>query len=82
VLTRALQGEPISATFAELEVQKGDRWLLCSDGLSGVVPAKVIEATLADGGEPGDCAERLLDLALRGGGPDNITVVVADLAER
>lgn len=59
----------------------GDRWLLCSDGLSGVVSADTIIETLASIEDPGECAEELITLALRGGGPDNITVVIADIVE-
>lgn len=59
----------------------GDRWLLCSDGLSGVVSADTIIETLAAIDDPGECAEELIELALRGGGPDNITCVIADVVE-
>ncbi|MDO5719881.1 MAG: protein phosphatase 2C domain-containing protein [Actinomycetaceae bacterium] len=59
----------------------GDRWLLCSDGLSGVVSAETIIETLAGVDDPGECAEELIELALRSGGPDNITCVIADVVE-
>jgi len=58
----------------------GDRYLLCSDGLSGVVS----EATLRDVlsvGTPADAMRDLVDLALRGGAPDNVTCIVADLTD-
>ena len=58
----------------------GDRYLLCSDGLSGVLS----EATMRDvlsAGRPADAVRDLLDLALRGGAPDNVTCIVADLTE-
>ncbi|WP_115728304.1 PP2C family protein-serine/threonine phosphatase [Actinomyces culturomici] len=57
----------------------GDRWLLCSDGLSGVVSPETIGSILATIEDPGECAEELIRLALRAGGPDNITCVVADI---
>ena len=57
----------------------GDRWLLCSDGLSGVVSPETIGSILATIKDPGECAEELIRLALRAGGPDNITCVVADI---
>ena len=57
----------------------GDRWLLCSDGLSGVVSADTIAEVLTDVHEPGECAEELIRLALLAGGPDNVTCVVADI---
>lgn len=59
----------------------GDRWLLCSDGLSGVVSPETILETLVSVNDPGQCAEDLVQLALRAGGPDNITVVVADVVD-
>ena len=63
------------------EALDGDRWLLCSDGLSGVVSAETIEHVLRT--EPGvaDAAETLVQLARRGGGPDNITCIVADVVD-
>ena len=63
------------------EARAGDRYLLCSDGLSGVVSEETLRETLADDGEPDDAVERLVELALRGGGPDNITAIVADVVE-
>src|SRR5689334_14166505 len=80
VVTQALQGEPVSPSYVIVEPEPGDRWLLCSDGLTTVVPADQIEAELLACDAPQNCAERLTDLALRGGGPDNITVIVADLS--
>jgi protein phosphatase len=80
VVTQALQGEPVSPAYVVVEPQVADRWLLCSDGLTTVVPADTIEAELLAHGNLQACAERLLELALRGGGPDNVSVVVADVA--
>ena len=62
------------------EARSGDRYLLCSDGLSGVVSAETLaEAlTIAD---PQDCSDRLIELALKGGGPDNVTCIVADVVD-
>lgn len=59
----------------------GDRWLLCSDGLSGLVSLDTIDATLKDIEDPGECADALVQLALKGGGPDNITCIVADVVD-
>lgn len=61
------------------EARPGDRWLLCSDGLSGLVAAETIEDTLNSLADPGACADKLVDLALRSGGTDNVTVVIADV---
>ena len=63
------------------EARPGDRWLLCSDGLSGVVSADTLAETLGTVDDVEVCAERLVQLALRAGGPDNITVIVADIVD-
>jgi serine/threonine protein phosphatase PrpC len=63
------------------EARPGDRWLLCSDGLSGFVSAETIEETMATIEDVDTCADRLVQLALRAGGGDNITVVLADVVE-
>jgi protein phosphatase len=79
VVTRALQGEPVVPTCTTFAPRAGDRWLLCTDGLSNVVTAETIAEVLAGHPEREACARRLVDLALRAGGPDNVTVVVADV---
>ena len=79
VVTQALQGEPVSPSYVIVEPQAGDRWLLCSDGLTTVVSPESIEETLLTGAAPQECCERLLELALEAGGPDNVTIIVADL---
>lgn len=61
-----------------LDVQAGDRYLLCSDGLSGFVPFNTLASTLTGYGDPHHAAETLIQHALRGGGADNITCIVAD----
>ncbi|AEE44185.1 PP2C family protein-serine/threonine phosphatase [Cellulomonas fimi] len=63
------------------EARPGDRWLLCSDGLSGFVSAETIEETLRTVADVDVCADRLVQLALRAGGGDNVTVVLADVIE-
>ena len=57
----------------------GDRWLLCSDGLSGVVDEVHMEKTLRLGMAPGRTADGLLKYALDGGAPDNVTIVIVDV---
>ncbi|RZU49071.1 serine/threonine protein phosphatase PrpC [Krasilnikovia cinnamomea] len=79
VVTQALQGEPVSPAYVIVEPVSGDRWLLCSDGLTGVVAPEQIEAEMLQVADPQECAERLVQLALDGGGPDNVTVIIADL---
>ncbi|WP_175957238.1 PP2C family serine/threonine-protein phosphatase [Schaalia sp. Marseille-Q2122] len=61
------------------EAVEGDRWLLCSDGLSGLVSDETIAQTLRDYEDPGECSDALIDLALRAGGTDNVTCIVADV---
>ena len=61
------------------EAVEGDRWLLCSDGLSGLVSDDTIAQTLRDYEDPSECADALIDLALRAGGTDNVTCIVADV---
>lgn len=78
LLTRAMDGRDVEPEYSVREVKAGDRYLICSDGLSGVVSAETIGETLREYVDPGQCVDRLIALALRGGGPDNITVIVAD----
>ena len=69
-----------SPTYPCGSAQPGDRYLLCTDGLSGVLSAATIADTLGVD-DPGAAADRLVALALRGGGPDNVTVVVVDVLD-
>ncbi|SFA50456.1 protein phosphatase [Rhodococcoides kroppenstedtii] len=80
LIMRALTGNEIEPTLTVREARAGDRYLLCSDGLSDVVSSKTIADTLREG-ENDVCADRLIELALRSGGPDNVTVVVADVID-
>jgi PPM family protein phosphatase len=82
LLIRALQGSDVDPTYSVRPAVAGDRYLICSDGLSGPVSDDSIAATLREYTDPDECAERLLQLALRGGGPDNITVIVADITDQ
>src|SRR5688572_29697618 len=79
LVTQVLQGEPIEPNYSVREAVRGDRYLLCSDGLSNVVSMETMAEVLREYHDPEACAERLIDLALRAGGPDNITAIVADL---
>ncbi|GGM01770.1 protein phosphatase 2C domain-containing protein [Micromonospora yangpuensis] len=82
LLTRALDGRDIDPEYSVRQVLTGDRYLICSDGLSGVVSAETIADTMREYTDPQQCVERLVQLALRGGGPDNITVIIADATDR
>lgn len=70
--------EQVLVDLTFLELRKGDRLLLCSDGLSGLVHADVMREVLSRNPSLADCAHKLRDMAKAGGGHDNITVVVAD----
>jgi PPM family protein phosphatase len=61
------------------EVQAGDRYLLCSDGLHEVADADAIVTVLRTVADPDQAAADLIALALAGGGPDNVTCIVADV---
>ncbi|MCX4387559.1 protein phosphatase 2C domain-containing protein [Micromonospora peucetia] len=82
LLTRALDGRDIDPEYSVRQVLAGDRYLICSDGLSGVVSADTIGETMREYADPQQCVERLVQLALRGGGPDNITVIIADATDQ
>ncbi|WP_243228396.1 PP2C family serine/threonine-protein phosphatase [Microbacterium sp. CIAB417] len=62
-----------------MPTQPGDRWLLCSDGLSGVVDELHIAKVMRQGLAPGRTADTLLKQALDGGAPDNVTIVLVDV---
>ena len=82
VIMRALDGrEDVELDLSIREAKAGDRYLLCSDGLSGVVSEETMRDTLAGADSPDHAAEQLVELALRGGGPDNITAIVADVVD-
>ncbi len=75
LLMRALgSGDHVEPDLSIREVRAGDRYLICSDGLSGVVSHQTMEDTLASYQGPQETVQELIQLALRGGGPDNITV--------
>ncbi|MGW6866277.1 PP2C family protein-serine/threonine phosphatase [Streptomyces sp. NPDC054901] len=82
LLMRALgSGDIVEPDLSIREVRTGDRYLICSDGLSGVVSHQTMEETLADYHGPNETVQSLIQLALRGGGPDNITCIVADVLD-
>ncbi|MCZ0209485.1 Stp1/IreP family PP2C-type Ser/Thr phosphatase [Streptomyces sp. UMAF16] len=82
LLMRALgSSEHVEPDLSIREVRAGDRYLICSDGLSGVVSHQTMEETLASYQGPQETVQELIQLALRGGGPDNITVIVADVLD-
>lgn len=82
LLLRAIDGNgaPEGETSIR-EARVGDRYLLCSDGLSGVLPDRVLERVLIEVPDPTAAVAELVDLALAAGAPDNVTAVVADVVE-
>jgi PPM family protein phosphatase len=82
LITRALDGrESIELDLSVREARPGDRYLLCTDGLTGPVGRKETLQEALEIDDPRQACERLVQLALRGGGPDNVTVVVADVLD-
>lgn len=80
LIMRALTGHEVEPTLIMREARVGDRYLLCSDGLSDPVSQETIAEALQIP-DVAQSADRLIELALRGGGPDNVTVVVADVVD-
>ncbi|MFW6695168.1 MerR family transcriptional regulator [Streptomyces sp. MAR4 CNX-425] len=82
LLVRALgRGADATADLRLHDARRGDRYLLCSDGLSAVVPGGEIHRVLARSGGPGETVRALVGLANDSGGPDNVSCVVADVAD-
>ena len=79
VLTRALgTDEQVEVDEDSIALVDGDRLVLCSDGLTGMVTEDQIQAILENSEQPQQAADRLVKAANRAGGIDNITVVVLD----
>jgi PPM family protein phosphatase len=80
LLLKALTGHEVEPNLTIREARAGDRYLLCSDGLSGVVSHETLSDTIKIP-DAQACADRMIELALKGGGPDNVTVIVADVVD-
>lgn len=80
VITRALGSDPnlVIDTY-EFETMRGDYWLLCTDGLHGVLNDATIEETMLANPDVRSCAAELVRLANDAGGPDNISVIVVEI---
>lgn len=77
LITRALGAEPVlMADCFRQPLSPGDCLLLCSDGLSNVVNEQEMLYEVVHGGAPEQCCQRLLNIALSRGAPDNVTVVL------
>ena len=70
--------EQVTVDLTFLELKRGDRLMLCSDGLSGLVHGEMIKDVLATVPDPRACCATLIEMARAGGGHDNITVIVID----
>ena len=82
VITRALGSDPaMYADHFQLNIEEGDRLILCSDGLSSMVPDGDIETIAAQSSTAQICTDNLVDAALAAGGGDNVTVVVVDVVD-
>ncbi len=82
VVTRALGGESeVVVDVSEREIQAGDIYLLCSDGLTGMLEDKEIEAEALSGRPLDEVCVRLVELANARGGIDNVTVVAVAVEE-
>jgi PPM family protein phosphatase len=82
LIMRALQGSSEAEPDLSIrEARAGDRYLLCSDGLSDVVSEETLRRVLMKPGDRDAAVTELIDLAIRGGGPDNITCILADVVD-
>lgn len=82
IITRALGVEPaVPIDSITLEVANGDRFLICSDGLYGMLYDEEILSYLTAVPEPQQCSEQLIDAANRAGGEDNTTVIIVDILD-
>ena len=82
MITRSLTGRgELELDLSIREVRVADRYLLCSDGLSGPVSEETLAETLRTADDPASACDQLVELALRAGGPDNVSVIVADVVD-
>jgi len=80
LIMRALTGHEVDPTLTMREALVGDRYLLCSDGLSDPVSFETIQDVMRIP-DVEKAADKLIEMALKGGGPDNVTVVVAEVID-
>ncbi len=82
LVTRVMTGNPDDEPDLSIrELRVGDRYLLCSDGLTDFVSAEVVGEILSDSETPEEAAEQCVEVALRAHTRDNVTVVVADVVD-
>ncbi|MFI5523954.1 MerR family transcriptional regulator [Streptomyces platensis] len=79
-LLRSLDGATEFAPDLQLlEARPGERYLLCTDGLTGVIPAEIIQQVLTAADDPDQAVRELIRLAREAGAPDNVACVVAEM---
>lgn len=81
VIMQAITGDKITPTLTIREMLPGDRYLICSDGLTDVLSDKTIEDTLLSYPDLEEATEQLINLTLKSGAPDNVTAVIAEATE-
>ena len=82
IITRALGSDPdMYADHFSLDVYRGDRIIVCSDGLSSMIPDSQIERVAVSAATPQQAADNLVAAALTAGGADNVTVLVIDVTD-
>jgi protein phosphatase len=82
LVTRVLTGQHADEPDLTMrEAHVGDRYLVCSDGLSGFVARDTIQEILEEAQPPGVTADRLVELAMRAGAPDNVTCIIGDVVD-
>lgn len=80
IITRALGSDPdMYADHFMLDVERGDRIVVCSDGLSSMIPDSAIESIAVSSATPIDCVDALVSATLSEGAHDNVTVIVVDV---
>lgn len=80
LITRALGAEPVARTdLYEMELKQGEFLLLCSDGLSNMLTDQELLYEVIYGGDPENCCQRMLEIALSRGAPDNVTAILIQL---
>src|SRR6478736_8032422 len=82
LVTRVLTGQPDDEPDVTVrEARFGDRYLIASDGLTDYVAADTIADIMTAGEPPSRTADRLVELALKAGAPDNVTIVIGDVVD-
>lgn len=81
LVTQAVHGSGVTPAYTTVPARAGDRYLLCSDGLSDYVDDAAIAQTLREHRDLQGCARQLVQLALAAGAPDNVSVILADVED-